>query len=51
MQCSEITAGGSSSPNPEEDDTLSVKEDESARSGESPSISGIDSSDDGTDES
>lgn len=38
-------------PSPEEDDTLSVKEVESARSGESPSISGIDSSEDGTDES
>lgn len=38
-------------PRPEEEDTLSVREDVSVWSVESPSISGRDSSDEGTDES
>lgn len=43
--------GGSSSPRPEEDDTLSVSEDVSVWSAESPSMRGRDSSEEGTDES
>lgn len=45
------TAESSSSPKPEEEDTLSASEELSAWSGESPSIRGMDSSDEGTEES
>lgn len=38
-------------PRPEEDDSLSAREDESAWSLDSPSIRGMESSEDGTDES
>lgn len=38
-------------PSPEEDDSLSAREEESAWSCDSPSIWGIESSEDGTDES
>lgn len=38
-------------PSPEEDDSLSAREEESAWSFDSPSIRGIDSSEEGTDES
>lgn len=47
----ELTAGGSSSPSPEEDDSLSAREEESAWSGDRPSMRGMDSSEEGTDES
>lgn len=39
------------SPNPEEDDSLSAKEEESTWSCDRPSISGMESSEDGTEES
>lgn len=51
LQRSVVTAGGSSSPNPEEDDSLSAKEEESTWSCDRPSISGMESSEDGTEES
>lgn len=38
-------------PSPEEDDSLSAKEEESAGSLDSPSIRGMESSEEGTDES
>lgn len=51
LQRSDVTAGGSSSPSPEEDDSLSAREEESAWSCDSPSIRGMESSEEGTDES
>lgn len=39
------------SPNPEEDDSLSAREEESTWSCDRPSISGMESSEDGTEES
>lgn len=51
LQRRETPAGGSSSPNPEEDDSLSAREAESAWSCDRPSNRGMDSSEEGTDES
>lgn len=47
----EVITGGSSSPKPDDEETLPVMEDVSVWSVSSPSIKGKDSSDEGTDES